>query len=170
MGTVEAMARYLQAFSELLPPTQQVRNPAFQEATPPPNGKSAQGAKARPPSLQAACEPRHKGSRLSRGSFQSLSSPLPTPQGFIFTSRDHGQQGQQESLPGPTCFFVFCFFQVLPLQAFHLKALGRKAAQMFFRLSPPGHRPAPAGPAQTPTLIALRAESGLPGVIPSAGL
>ena len=108
MGTVEAMAPYLQAFSELLPPTQQVRNPAFQEATPPPNGKSAQGTKARPPSLQAACEPRHKGSRLSRGSFQSLNSPLPTPQGFIFTSRDTANRDSRKAFQ--VLFFCVCFF------------------------------------------------------------
>ena len=114
------MAPYLRAFSELLPPTPQVRNPAFQEATPPPNGKSAQGTKARPPSLQAACETRHKASRLPRGSFQSLNSPLPTPQGFIFTWRDHSQQGQQETFQVLTVFVCF-FFRSYLYRIFILK-------------------------------------------------
>ena len=105
VATVEAMAQYLQAFSEhsgAAPPTHSTsQKPPFQEAIPL-NEKSAEGTKERPLSLQTTCQLRHRGSRLSRGSLQSPNSPLPTPQGFIFTWRDHTQQGQQESLPGPT--------------------------------------------------------------------
>lgn len=131
-GAVEAMAQYLRhsPSSGTAPPhTQQARKPAFQEAIPS-NEKSAKGTEARPPSLQATCEPRHKGSRLSRGSLQSPNSPLPTPRDSFSPRGITANRDSREA------------FQVLPLEDFHLEALGRQAAQMFFRLSPQGHWPA----------------------------